>query len=67
MYRFENRRLAALERASYGEPEVDKTRWARVVEQWPQWVSLHPASCALGLSLSDFARLGRRCTGTYPG
>lgn len=50
LYRFENRRLAALERASYGGPELDKTRWARVVEQWPQWVSLHTASRAMGLS-----------------
>ena len=38
------------ERASYGGPELDKTRWARVVEQWPQWVSLHIASRAMGVS-----------------
>ena len=54
LYRFQNRRLAALERGSYGGPKLDKARWARVVEQWPQWLSLHPASCALGLSYLTF-------------
>ena len=50
LYRFENRRLAALEPASYGGREANKARWARVVEQWPGWVSLHTARRALGLS-----------------
>jgi transposase len=50
LYRFENRRLAALEPASYGGREANKACWARVVEQWPQWVSLHTARHALGLS-----------------
>lgn len=50
LYRFKSRRLAALERGSYGGPEVDKARWAQIIEQWPRWVSLHAASNALGLS-----------------
>ena len=65
LYRFENRRLAALEPASYGGREANKARWARVVEQWPAVGEFAYRKACAGSQLPDFAGLGGRRAGTH--